>query len=52
MENESLRLLCEQAGKEQDSKRLMELIQEIIRALDAGHVPKPAVVAKDLNGAA
>ncbi len=36
-----LRALCEQAGKGPDPKRLMELVQEIIRALDASQPAKP-----------
>jgi hypothetical protein len=52
MENESLRQLCEQAGREQDPTHLMELVQEIIQVLDAGRARKPADGAKDLSGAA
>jgi hypothetical protein len=52
MENESLRQLCEQAGKEQDPNRLMEIVQEIIKALDAGRAPKRADEATDMRGLA
>ena len=41
MENESLRQLCEQAGREQDSTRLLELVQEIIEAIDTTRRSKP-----------
>ena len=46
MENEGLRQLCEQAGREQDSTRLMELVQEIIETIDTTRQPKPVELPK------